>query len=86
MQEAGIADYEMAIWFGLVAPVGVPAPILRRLEAETLKVLDDPAMAARIAQQGATVRRRDAAEFGAFIRAEHAKFGEVVRTAAIKAE
>ena len=86
MREAGIADYEMAIWFGLVAPVGVPAPILRRLEAETLKVLDDPAMAARIAQQGATVRRQDAAAFGAMLRAEHAKFGEVVRVAQIKPE
>jgi tripartite-type tricarboxylate transporter receptor subunit TctC len=86
MQEAGIAGYEFTIWFGLVAPNGVPAPMLARLEGETLRALAEPAMADRIAAQGASVRPRSAAEFGAFMRAEHAKFGEVVRTAAIKVE
>jgi tripartite-type tricarboxylate transporter receptor subunit TctC len=85
MKEAGI-DYEMAIWFGLVAPNGVPAPMLAKLEAETLKVLRDPAMAERVAGQGARVTPRSAAEFGAFMRAENAKFGEVVRTARIQAQ
>ena len=86
MQEAGISNYEMTIWFGLVAPNGVAEPIRAKLEAESLRVLGEPAMAERIASQGATVRMRSAAEFGAFVRAEHAKFGEVVRTAQIKAE
>jgi tripartite-type tricarboxylate transporter receptor subunit TctC len=86
VQEAGISDYEMVIWFGLVAPTGVRPDVLRRLEAETLRALAEPAMAERIAQQGATVRARDAAAFGAFMRAENAKFGEVIRTAQIKAE
>ncbi len=85
MKEAGI-NYEMAIWFGLIAPNGVPAPILAKLEAETLKVMRDPAMAERVASQGARVTPRSAAEFGAFMRAENAKFGEVVRTANIRAQ
>jgi len=86
MREAGITDYEMTIWFGLVAPNGVPDAARGRIEAETLRLLADPAFAGRIAQQGATVRARDGASFGAFLRAEHAKFGEVVRTANIRAE
>ncbi|MGG5822292.1 Bug family tripartite tricarboxylate transporter substrate binding protein [Falsiroseomonas sp. HW251] len=86
VQEAGIPSYEMVIWFGLVAPNGVPAAALQKLETETLRALSEPAMAERISQQGATVRARNAADFGAFMRAEHAKFGEVVRTAQIKAE
>jgi tripartite-type tricarboxylate transporter receptor subunit TctC len=86
VQEAGIAGYEMVIWFGLVAPTGVPSQVLQKLEAETLRALAEPTMAARIAQQGANVRARDAASFGAFMRAENAKFGEVIRTAQIKAE
>jgi tripartite-type tricarboxylate transporter receptor subunit TctC len=86
MAEAGLAGYEMTIWFGLVAPNGVPAPILARIESETLRALAEPSMAERIAQQGATVRPRGAADFAAFMRAEHAKFGEVVRTATIKVE
>jgi tripartite-type tricarboxylate transporter receptor subunit TctC len=86
MMEAGIPDYEMVIWFGLVAPNGVPGPIRARIEAETLRLLADPAMAERIEQQGATVRARDAADFGAFMRAESEKFAEVVRVARIRAE
>jgi tripartite-type tricarboxylate transporter receptor subunit TctC len=86
VQEAGISDYEMVIWFGLVGPTGVPPQVLQKLEAETLRILAEPAMAERIAQQGATVRARDAASFGAFMRSEHTKFGEVIRTAQIKAE
>jgi tripartite-type tricarboxylate transporter receptor subunit TctC len=86
MQEAGVPNYEMLIWFGLVAPNGVAPALRQRLEGETLRILAEPAMAERIAQQGAEVSPRDAASFAAFIRAEHAKFGEVVRAAAIKAE
>lgn len=84
--EAGIAGYEMVIWFGLVAPLGLPEPPRARFEAEALRALREPAMAERITQQGATVRPRGAADFAAYMRAEHAKFGEVVRTAQIKVE
>lgn len=84
--EAGIAGYEMTIWFGIVAPNGLPPATLARFEAETLRALAEPAMAERITQQGAAIRPRDAASFAAFIRAEHAKFGEVVRTAGIRIE
>ncbi len=84
--EAGIAGYEMVIWFGVVAPAGLPEPIRAKLEAETLAVLNQPEMAQRITQQGATARPRGAADFAAYMRAEHAKFGEVIRTARIRAE
>ena len=86
MQEAGVRDYEMSVWFGLVAPNGVAAPVRERLTAETLRLMADRDMAERIAAQGAEVSPRDAAAFGAFLRAEHAKFGEVVRAARIRVE
>lgn len=85
MKEAGI-DYEMAIWFGLIAPNNVPPPILAKLETETLKVMRDPAMAEKVAQQGAQVTPRSAADFAAFMQAENRKFGEVVRAARIEAQ
>ncbi|WP_431282505.1 Bug family tripartite tricarboxylate transporter substrate binding protein [Humitalea sp. 24SJ18S-53] len=86
MQEAGVANYEMAIWFGLVAPNGMAAPIRERLSAATLRALAEPEMVDKIAQQGAEVWARDGASFAAFVRAEHAKLGEVVRAANIKVE
>jgi tripartite-type tricarboxylate transporter receptor subunit TctC len=86
VQEAGIPNYAMAIWFGLVAPNGMAEATRAKIEAETLRALAEGAMAERIAQQGARVTPRSAADFGAFMRAENAKFGEVIRTAQIKAE
>jgi tripartite-type tricarboxylate transporter receptor subunit TctC len=57
-----------------------------RIEAETLRLLASAEMAERIRAQGATSWPRDSPALGAHIRAEHAKFGEVIRTAAIRAE
>ena len=42
MQEAGVDGYDMAIWFGFVAPAGTPKPIIELLSAEIRKVLDSP--------------------------------------------
>ncbi len=86
MQEAGVADYEMTIWFGVIGPAGLPAPVSQRLSAEILKAMAEPDTKERVVRQGAEVDVRDAAAFAAFMRAEHAKFGEVVRRASIKVE
>lgn len=86
MQEAGVADYEMTIWFGVIGPAGLPAPVSQRLSAEILKVMEMPDTKERVVRQGAEVDIRDAAAFAAFMRAENAKFGEVVRRASIKVE
>ena len=42
MQEAGVKGYDMAIWFGFVAPAGTPKPIIDLLSTEIRKVLDSP--------------------------------------------
>ena len=42
MQEAGVDGYDMAIWFGFVAPAGTPKPIIDLLSSEIRKVLDSP--------------------------------------------
>ena len=42
MQEAGVDGYDMAIWFGFVAPAGTPRPIIDLLSTEIRKVLDSP--------------------------------------------
>lgn len=86
MQEAGVADYEMTIWFGVIGPAGLPAPVSQRLSAEILKAMEMPDTKERVVRQGAEVDIRDAAAFAAFMRSENAKFGEVVRRASIKVE
>ena len=77
--EAGVPGYEATSWFGLWAVAGTPAPILTKLQAALTKVLKDPAVAKKIADQGGEVVIETPAQFDAFIKSEAAKWGKVVK-------
>ena len=77
--EAGVPGYEATSWFGLWAPAGTPAPVLEKLQASLTKVLKDPAVVKKIADQGGEVVIDTPAQFDAFIKAEAAKWGKVVK-------
>jgi tripartite-type tricarboxylate transporter receptor subunit TctC len=73
-----VAGYEMASWFGLVAPARTPMEVLRRIDAEAQKALQDPAFRARVQADGSEVVNLGQAEFAAFIKADFAKLKRVV--------
>ena len=77
--EAGVPGYEATSWFGLWAPAGTPAPVLDKLHSALTKVLQDPAVVKKIADQGGEVVIDAPAEFEAFIQSEAAKWGKVVK-------
>ena len=79
LAEAGIPGYEATIWIGLLAPAGTPPEILAKLQTEITRVLAAPEARAQISATGVDVTLAGAEEFGAFVRAEHAKWGKVVR-------
>jgi tripartite-type tricarboxylate transporter receptor subunit TctC len=77
--EAGIPGYEATLWLGLVAPAGTPADIVNRLHAETAKALQDAELQQSFRFAGVNATIMSPAEFGAFLRTEHDKWGKVVR-------
>ncbi|WP_312568239.1 tripartite tricarboxylate transporter substrate binding protein [Comamonas sp.] len=77
--EAGVPGYEATSWFGLWSVAGTPQPILDKLHASLTKVLKDPAVAKKIADQGGEVIIETPAQFDAFIKSEAAKWGKVVK-------
>lgn len=79
LAEAGVAGYEATIWMGLFAPAGLPREIVARLHGEVGRVLAAPEARAAIAATGLEVSLSTPEEFAAFVRAEHAKWGKVVR-------
>jgi tripartite-type tricarboxylate transporter receptor subunit TctC len=79
LAEAGIAGYEATLWLGLAAPAGTPADIVARLHAEVAKALQDPDLQQSFRTTGITTTLMGSQEFGAFLRAEHDKWGKVVR-------
>jgi tripartite-type tricarboxylate transporter receptor subunit TctC len=81
MIEAGVPDYEVTTFNGVVAPAGTPEPIIRRLNATINEGLRAPAMQANIRNLGAVSNPVSPAEFGVFIAAEGRKWSTVAKAA-----
>ena len=79
LQEAGVTGYEATIWMGLFAPAGTPREVIGRLQSEVAKVLAAPESRAAIGTTGIEVHDSSSEDFAAFVRAEHEKWGKVVR-------
>ncbi len=79
LAEAGLPGYEATIWMGLFAPAGTPREIVGKLYSEIGRVLSAPEAKASIGATGVEVALSPADEFAAFVRAEHDKWGKVVR-------
>jgi len=84
--EAGLPGYDVTTWYGILAPAGTPKPIIARLNAEIVRVMQAPDLQARFAATGTEPRTSTPEEFGAFIRQEMEKWGKVVRQAGLKAD
>jgi tripartite-type tricarboxylate transporter receptor subunit TctC len=84
--ELGLPKMDIALWYGIAAPGGTPAPVVQRLNAELIKILDMPDIRKTLSDQGADVKGGTPDEFGAFMRDEQARWGPVVKQAGVKPE
>ncbi|OGA67403.1 MAG: ABC transporter substrate-binding protein [Betaproteobacteria bacterium RIFCSPLOWO2_12_FULL_68_20] len=84
--ESGLANWEALGWFGLVAPAGTPAEIIRRLSAEMTAILRMPEVRARIIATGAEPAPNTPAEFDSYIKSETGKWAKVIKQARIKVD
>lgn len=84
MEEAGVPGFEVESWFGFLAPAGTPRPIVERLNAELVKIVAMPDVQRKIAETGGVPVSSTPEEFMRRIQADVAKFGQIVKSAAIK--
>jgi tripartite-type tricarboxylate transporter receptor subunit TctC len=84
--EAGVRNYEMSQWYGLLAPAGTPANIVERLNAEINKALKHPEVLSRMQAEGADPAGSSPQDFGTFFAAEIAKWTQVVQKAGIRVD
>jgi len=84
--EAGYKGFEASTWYGLLAPAGTPAPIIARLNAEVNRVLKTPEVRERLAAEGGEALGGSPEQFASFLKAEHAKWGRVVKESGAKAD
>ncbi|CAM3785452.1 LacI family transcriptional regulator [Bordetella sputigena] len=84
--EAGVPGYEATAWHGVLAPRGTPEPVIRILQASIAKVLADPALKARLAEDGIETVGSSPEDFNRALLAEIDKWHTVVVEANIKLE
>jgi tripartite-type tricarboxylate transporter receptor subunit TctC len=87
VSEAGVPGFEISSWYGVFAPAGTPAPLVRVIHAEVNRAQDVPEVKAQMDQLGTDGARTTSPQaFAAMVKADLARFAEVVKAAGIKIE
>ena len=86
VEEAGVPGYSFYTWFGLWTPKGTPQPIIDRLHGEIQKAQADPGVQAKIAAAAGETLDMPLADIKPFLKAEIAKWGDVVKKAGIQVQ
>jgi tripartite-type tricarboxylate transporter receptor subunit TctC len=79
LAESGLTGYEIGSWQGVFAPAGVPAEIVKRFNAEIVRIINAPDVRQKLLDMGAEPAPNTPEEFAAMVKAEVAKWGDVVR-------
>ena len=86
MSEAGFPQVEAYNWYALYVPAATPKPIIARLNAEVVKVMNDPSMKSFNQSQGTDAAGSTPEELAALHKREYEKWASVVKEAGIKPE
>ena len=86
MAEAGVPGFDIATWFGLLAPAGTPKDVVAKWNADVVKILDSPEMREKLTAQGAEPAPTSPAQFAAFIAAELPKYARIVKASGARVD
>ena len=86
MAEAGIPDMEIALWSGLFAPAGTPAPIVRKLETEVMRIARLPDVRARMKDLAVEPEGSTSEELAQIIRQDIERWSAVAKEANVRIE
>jgi tripartite-type tricarboxylate transporter receptor subunit TctC len=86
LRESGFQEFESQSWYGLAAPAKTPAAIIALWHKECVLALKDPAIVARITEDGGVPVGNTPQEFAKEIREETAKWAKIIKAAGIKTE
>src|SRR6266853_3761231 len=81
-----LPGFEVNNWVGTFGPVGLPAAITAKLNAEILAIMRTPEVQQRLLTEGARFTPKTPAQFADFVAAETAKWGKLIREVGIRAD
>ena len=83
MAEAGMPDFDTSLWFGLLAPVGTPRPVIEKLAFAARQAMHTARAMASLSKQGYEPLDAGPDEFAAYMRSEIARWSDVARNAGL---
>jgi tripartite-type tricarboxylate transporter receptor subunit TctC len=86
VDEAGVPGYDVSVWFGVLTVAGTPPEIVKRLNAEMVRILNSEEVKDRITKSGVDVVAGSPEHFSGFLKAEVARWAKVINEAGIKAD
>jgi tripartite-type tricarboxylate transporter receptor subunit TctC len=86
MAESGLPEFDVTVWFGLLAPVGTPATVVGQLQHETAKVLGMTVIREKLANLGVEVIGSSPEEFVAAMKVEIPFWADVIKRAKMEPE
>jgi tripartite-type tricarboxylate transporter receptor subunit TctC len=86
MMEAGVPDYEIAGWFGILAPPNTPPAIAKRLRDEVAKAVAQPDVVTQLDGQGMLPLATEPEEWRTYMKAELDRYAKIIKDANIKPE
>src|SRR2546428_12482898 len=84
--EAGLPNFEVTTWYGVLAPAGTPRPIVPRVNGQLAEILYSPDLKGKLNALGTDPVTSTPEEFAAYLRQETVKWADVVRKAGLKAD
>jgi tripartite-type tricarboxylate transporter receptor subunit TctC len=84
--EQGLSNIDVSSWIGLLVPAGTPAPIIARVHQAFSAALKNPAVMAKMAEDGNDIVASSPEQFGAFLALDSARWGKVIRDNNIQLE
>ena len=84
--EEGITGFDVANWYGVMAPGGTPRDIVQKLNADINKAMQVPEVRARLEAVGTQLKEQSAAEFETYMKAEVAKYAKLIKDIGVKIE
>ena len=86
VSEAGVPGYDAVIWIGLMAPAATPRPVLERLSAEVVKIVNSAEVKETWGKQGAVPMGMSVDQFDKFLREDIVKWERVVKVSGAKVD
>ena len=86
LNESLMPGFELGTWFGVLVPANTPPAIVKRLNAEIVKAVQDTDMKSRLAQEGAEPLVSTPEQYGVYFRSELERWTKVVKSPGVKPE